>query len=192
MSALVERKDLTADDLYTPEDEARLRVILDHAYVTMLRTMHLLTLDYYADRLDPRDFRLDDVASNEILRHAGSRVTGISQTTRQALAALLQAGQARGDTTFQIQESIAHLFETTWAHRAETIARTELGNAQLIASADRYRATGLVDKVKIIDGEDDAPCAAQNGKVVPLGDEGGLNHPNCTKVIVPILRGEGE
>jgi len=188
MSAILERKDLTADDLYTPEDEARLQVILDHAYVTMLRTMHLLTLDYYADRLDPADFRLDDPATRAVLAHAGQRVTMISETTRQSLAALLAEGQARGDTTAMIADSIAHLFEVTWANRAEVISRTELGEAQRLSSLDRYAATGLVDRVYIIDGEEDEPCASRNGKTVPLSEAPTLAHPQCTLVLAPVLR----
>jgi hypothetical protein len=188
MSALVERKDLTADDLYTPEDEARLKVILDHAYVTMLRTMHLLTLDYYADRLDPRDFRLDDPSTRAVLAHAGTRIKDISETTRQALAALLQEGQAAGLTTFEIQERIAHLFEITYANRAEVIARTEIGEAQRVSAIDRYTATGLVDRVFIIDGEDDEPCRSRNGKTVPLSEAPTLGHPQCTLVLTPVLR----
>jgi len=188
MSALVERKDLTADDLYTPEDEARLRVILDHAYVTMLRTMHLLTLDYYADRLDPRAFRLDDPATRAMLAQAGQRVTMISETTRQSLAALLAEGQARGDTTAMIADSIAHLFEVTWANRAEVVARTEIGEAQRLSAIDRYTATGLVDRVFIIDGEDDSPCQERNGTTVPLDKAPQLAHPQCTLTLVPVLR----
>ena len=69
------------------------------------------------------------------------------------------------------------------------IARTELQHAQNEAALNRYAATGLVDMVKIIDGDQwDLPCANRNGTTVPITDHPELNHPNCTLVVVPVLR----
>jgi hypothetical protein len=187
MTALVlEAKALTADDLYTPEDEARLAAILRAGYGEMLKTMHLLVAAHLD--LDPAAFRLDDPSTRAMLAQAGHRVVGISSTTREALAALLQEGQEAGLTTFQIQESIASLFEVTWKNRPEVVARTEIGEAQRLSAIDRYGATGLVDRVFIIDGEDDAPCAQRNGTTVPLDKAPGLAHPQCTLTLVPVLR----
>jgi hypothetical protein len=188
MSALLAHKALRADDLYTDDDEARLKAILDHAYADMLRTMHLIVADHFADLLDPMSFRLDDTATRAILAHSGQRVTGISETTRQALAELLAEGQARGDTTMEIANSIEHLFSVTWQSRMEMIARTEIGEAQRVSAIDRYTATGLVDRVTLRDGEDDEPCASRNGTTVPIGQAPQLAHPNCTLVLIPVLR----
>ena len=47
----------------------------------------------------------------------------------------------------------------------------------------------MVDMVQIIDGDDwDDACASRNGRIVPVSERPQLNHPNCTLVLVPVLR----
>lgn len=177
---------MTADDLIPPEEEAALLRVLDPAYRRALLEMHALVRD--ALEVSPLDWRLDDAATTALLEEAATRVIMITEATRRQIAAVLQAGQADGLTTTEIADSIDQLLTVTWRSRPETIARTEIAEAQRLSAIDRYRASGLVDRVKIRDGEDDEPCAGRNGTTVPLGDAPTLAHPNCTLVLIPVLR----
>lgn len=172
-----------------PEDEdARLRFILDATYRRVLLEMHNLVAD--ALELDPASFRLDDASTTAILQHAAQRVTGINATTRAALQDLLAAANRDGLSTAEIIEQIDHLYMVTWKSRSETIARTEIGEAQRVSAIDRYTASGLVDRLKIRDGDEDEPCASRNGTTVPLDSNPQLAHPNCTLILIPVLRGD--
>lgn len=189
MSAQIERRALRVEDIYNADDEEkRLAFIVDAMYRRILADMHLLVTDEFD--LDPAEFRLSDEATNALLEEAATQVVRISTTTREAIAAKLAAGNEAGLNTYEIAQSIEALFTETWANRATVIVRNEIGNAQLLSAADRYAATGLVDNVRIRDGDEDEPCASQNGTTVPLGKHGGLNHIQCTKIIIPILRGD--
>jgi hypothetical protein len=175
-----------ADDLFPEEEDAALQAVIERAYRRILIEMHHLVAD--ALPIDPARFRLDDAATRAILEHAATRVVGISETTRQAIAEQLVAGQAAGLSTTEIMANIEHLFSVTWARRAETVARTEIAEAQRVSAIDRYTASGLVDRVTIRDGEDDEPCAGRNGTTVPIGRAPELAHPNCTLILIPVLR----
>jgi hypothetical protein len=188
--AVLETKALRADDLFGDEEEARLQFILEAVYRRVLIELHFLVRDSLP--VDPATFRLADEATEAILQHAATRVVMISESTRQAIAAKLQAGQAAGLTTQEIADSIAGLFDVTWKNRPFTIASTEIAEAQREAAINRYTASGLVDRVKISDatrGKDHtATCLARAGTTVPLEDAPQLDHPNCSLVLIPVLR----
>lgn len=184
------------DDVYNSDDERkRLADILEQRYVAMLNAVHQAMIRLY--HLDPTRYIVSDAAVNQLLVDAARRVVRIDETTRQAIADQLRVGQELGLTTHEIANGnpdigyhgIEGLYTETWAGRAETIARTELQHAQNEASLNRYAATGMVDMVQIIDGDDwDLPCEARNGRIVPISERPQLNHPNCTLVLVPVLR----
>jgi hypothetical protein len=187
MNTALATKALRVEDIYDAEDEERrLAFITSAIYRRILSEMHLLVTE--ALDLDPDTFRLSDEATEALLQEAAERVVGISETTRRAIAERLAAGQAAGLTTVEIAESIESLFTVTWPHRAETITRTELGHAQLLSAVDRYRASGLVDRLKIHDGEGHGPCAERNGTTVSIDDPPDLLHPNCVLFVSPVLR----
>lgn len=186
MSARLAVRAVQADDLLPEEESTRLKFILESTYQRVLLEMHHLVADAF--ELDPASFRLTDEATNAILAEAGTRVVGITETTRSALAEILQAGQEAGLSTFEIAQSIDHLFTVTWASRSETIARTEIGEAQRLSAIDRYKATGLVDFVRIRDGDEDEPCASRNGTLASLDNPPQLAHPNCTLVLIPVVK----
>jgi hypothetical protein len=53
-----------------------------------------------------------------------------------------------------------------------------------------YRDSGRVRYVEMIDGTQDADCAAVNGMVVPLDDAAALmgeEHPNGVRCAVPLI-----
>lgn len=189
-----------ADDVFDADAERELlERILGAYYAAVLAAVHDVVRQSFIDvpGFDPDQFILEDSATVRLLAQAGTQIVRITETTRQAIASQLQIGAARGYNTFQIAHGVPSegysgingLFRETWAGRAETVARTELQNAQRLAAIDRYNATGLVDEVELIDGEDwDETCAARNGRVVPLSQAPGLAHPNCTLVLLPVIR----
>jgi len=188
------------EDVFDSEAEQEaLAAILDPRYVGMLNATHEAVGSALAPFLgfDAEGFRLDDAATRALLAESAERVVLITAATRDALRAQLREGQRRGYSAHEIAygvpaedyRGVDHLFRTTWKGRAETVARTELAHAQNVASLNRYEATGLVAEVEIVEHDDtDAPCAARNGKVVPLSEKPGLLHPNCQMGLIPRVR----
>jgi hypothetical protein len=121
------------------------------------------------------------------------RLSDIKDTTIQALTeALAYAAEhgwgvdklMRGDPENGIP-GLRDLVEETYKGRAETIARTELGEAQNAATAGRYAEAG-VQKVVIMDNgleDDDDACKIANGQIWSLAyfEDNFLEHPNCTR-----------
>jgi non-ribosomal peptide synthetase component F len=166
--------------------EAELAEVFAVHYERMLRSMHLLL----AAALDLDNFVLDDPAARRILLESGARAVDVNETTQRAIARAIADGQMAGETTLQLADRIRHLFEVTWRGRAEMVARTEIQQAQLLASYDRYRASGVVQRIMIHDGgtgDSDAFCNARNGRVVPLSQPVSLAHPRCTLSISPVV-----
>jgi hypothetical protein len=182
-------------DLYDPEREQGLLArILFPRYLRMLQAVHDLVAAVF--QLSPQEFTVDDPATRKQLALAAEQVVRIDQSTRAQLRDVLAEGQQRGYSDYQIAEGvpaegfggIRGLYLDTWKGRPETIARTEMATAQNQATLDRYAATGVVSKVQIVEHEDtDAPCAARNGKVVPLASKPGLLHPNCRMGLLPVV-----
>lgn len=193
-TAIAQRKAADFSDIYDEADEQqRLTVLFEARYTAMLKAVHEVVRSAFPEI---EGYRLDDVTTRMILREAAKRVVRIDETTRDAVRALLQVGQERGYSNWELANGnatdgfpgIQGLFKETWNGRAETIARTELQHAQLVSAVDRYAATGLVDQVQLIDGDDDLPCQSRNGRKVALNSKPRLAHPNCTLVVVPVLK----
>ena len=188
------------EEVYDSEEEqGRLARILLPRYVRMLEAIHQLVASVFP-WLSPDEFRLDDPATRKQLALAAEQVVGIDATTRGALRDVLREGQRRGYSAFQLAEGvpaegfggIKGLYLETWKGRAELIARTEMATAQNAAALDRYGATGLIERVQLVEHDDtDEPCASRNGKVVPLSEKPGLLHPNCRLGLVPIVEDVG-
>ena len=177
------------------EEQARLLVILDPRYLRTLAATHEVVAAALPE-LTMADFRVDDAATRALLAEAAQQVVLIDETTRSAIREVLQEGQRLGLSNWELAHGsaaagfvgIEQLFTVTWASRAETVARTELANAQNVSALDRYAATGLVSQVEIVEHEDtDAECAARNGQRVPLSEKPGLLHPNCRMAVIPIV-----
>jgi hypothetical protein len=176
-------------------EQARLLAILDRYWRAVLRALNALVVANFD--LSPAEFRVDDNTTRRLLQRAATRVVRIDETTRQAIAAMLQTGQERGYNNWQLAHGVAAdnypgiegLFKESWPGRAELVARTELQAAQAAAAVERYYATGLVDRVKIIDGcQWDDDCCTRNGTTVPIEQAPTLNHPRCTLTLLPVLR----
>ncbi len=187
------------DALYNDQEEqALLLLLLDERYTAMLRATHALVGTVFADQLG-LSWSLDDAATRRLLAEAAERVVRINETTREAIWEQLRVGQERGYSPWQIAQGvpaedyrgIGGLFAETWKHRAETVARTELAHAQVRSALDRYGATGFISRVEIHDGRDyDEPCRERDGTIVPLSEQPGLLHPNCTMAALPVVDDE--
>jgi HK97 family phage portal protein len=140
-------------------------------------------------------FDMNDPAVTELLANAGKRIKEISDTTLQAVRELLQHASDNGwsiDHLVRGGDGVRGLRDVvieTYKGRAQTIARTELGNAQNRAAYNRYLAAGLA-KVYVLDdgiGDEDEPCVAANQSVHPIAwmAENPLEHPNCTRAFAP-------
>jgi hypothetical protein len=175
------------------DEQPRLLDILARTYTLMTRAVNALVRAHF----DLEEFLVDDSTTRRLLHHAAARVVRIDQTTRQGIAQTLQTGQARGYSNWQLANGVPQdgflgidgLFKETWKNRPLVVARTELQEAQLAGALERYSATGLVDRLKIIDGcQWDQPCCQRNGTTVSIANPPELNHPNCTLVVVPVVR----
>lgn len=179
------------------EQEA-LAVILEPRYSTMLKAVHELVKSSFPEM---EAFRLDDAATRRLLTHAAQQVVRIDSTTRSAIQEMLRLGQERGYSNWELANGVAKdgypgidgLFKETWRNRALTVARNELLEAQHESAMDRYRATGLVDRVTLRDGTGsapDQPCLDRNGRTVPLSSHPQRLHINCSVGMIPVLRGD--
>lgn len=176
----------------TSDEQQRLAAIFERRYMAILKLITAaVQRSFGIDR-----FRLTDSDVNRVLVEAGRRIVGIDETTRQQIVEQLRLGQELGLSNWEIANGVEKigyrgiegLYKQTWAGRAETIARTEIQHATNEATLNRYAATGIVDMVEIVDGDDDEPCRSRNGRVVPLSERPQLAHPNCTLMLVPVLR----
>lgn len=186
------------DAVYDAEAEREaLALVLLPRYERMLTVVHQLVASAFPE-LDPEAFRVDDAATRRLLAVGAEQVVRIDEATRAALRAVLQEGQRRGYSDRQIADGVPAegyggvegLYLNTWRSRAETIARTELSTAQVEASMDRYRATGLVSQIELVEHTDtDDACAARNGLRLPVTARPTLNHPNCRLAVIPVVDG---
>jgi hypothetical protein len=115
-----------------------------------------------------------------VLGSIGERVTGITDTSRDSLARMVDDAISRGLSIDQLV-------------KGETIAATETATAYSLSSVNAYRDSGLIDEVEVLDGEDcgwtehDDPELA-DGKIVSLdeAEEYPVAHPNCQRAFAPV------
>jgi len=183
---------LRVDDVYDADAEQEaLAAIIDKRYRAMLGAIHVLVTEHLG--LDPDTFRLRDQDTEALLKVAAEQVVRIDATTRAALQERLAEGTRLGLSNWEIANGspkdgfagIDQLFVETWRGRAETVARNESMQAAYSASLNRYQASGLKGHIVAYDGDQDAPCAAQNGKRFALDKPPVRQHVNCT--LVPVF-----
>ncbi len=137
-------------------------------------------------RVDP--FRDDDPAVLELRRRVSERIPRLHQTTREKLRELVSVANARGYTADQLLRGVPDDnypgVRKTMRHwslsRAETISRTELAHYGNSLQATRFERFGI-QRVRMLDGTLDTPCAARNGRVVTLEEfhvEMNREHPS--------------
>lgn len=116
----------------------------------------------------------------------GERITGINQTTRDKIQSAIEhgveAGESPADIGLRIRESAA--FDEG---RSELISRTETMNVYNDAALRSYGELEVTE-VEAIDGDQDAECAARNGKRYPINEAMGISdHPQGTLDWVPVI-----
>lgn len=171
-------------DVLVPDDETDLLLaaLEPHQRDILSRVLGVVTSQLEVD------FTLDDPATRAYLTRAGSQIVGITATTRAAVQAALVEGQAAGEGVSQLAARLRGLPAFNQA-RARTVARTELGASQLEAAYTSYVASGVVQGIRMHDGDHDAACAARDGQVLSLDEARTatrLMHPNCTVAWAPV------
>lgn len=181
----VSLKQLAGDDIFDVEEAARtLTELLNAQYLKALDGMQTMI----EDALDI-SFELDDARSREFLKDAGKEIRGISEQTLGAVRAAVIEGQELGEGVDELAARIRNLPAFNSA-RAKTVARTELGHATNTAALYVYEGSSVVVGVQIFDGEEHAPCAEVNGKILLLQEAKifpTLGHPNCVRAFGAVV-----
>lgn len=134
-------------------------------------------------------FDLPDPMTEAFLQRAAERITGITETTRDAIRQALIDGTEAGEGIPELAKRIRALTDFEgW--RARLIARTELATSANDAAIANYEASGVVLGIRVLDSDADPICAAVNGRVLKLSEARSiplLGHPNCVRAMAPVI-----
>lgn len=159
---------------------------------SLMRPFHqALIEDAFLDAQDAgvdADFSLDNVYVQTVLDQLAKQVRGVAETTKDEIRALVSRQAAEGWSTEELAKQIRAKGDIASRSRALTIARTESGHGYNLGAVASYRAGG-VTHVDVLDGDDDAICAAANGARWTLeeAEQNPLGHPNCTRAFSPVV-----
>lgn len=137
---------------------------------------------------------LEDVAGtgamSKLLRESGDRIVAINEVTRDEIRGIVQKGIEEGVTMAELGERVRGSAAFT-SDRAERIARTETATILNKSQVETFRSYG-VERVRVLDGVNDAPCANANGEIWTVDEALGnpIGHPNCVRDFVPIVVAE--
>lgn len=187
----------SVDDLFKADDWGKLETLVKRFYIEIVE-LSWETWNYVLGV--EAAFDLTDPAVTRVLGMAGTHIREIKQTVLDEVRAVLQYGSdngwgvdllVRGDES---QRGLRAIIDETYKNQARAIARSELGQAQNVATAERYKAAG-VRAVEILDGgsDDSAPaCQLANGMIwsVKNFEAHPLQHPNCTRAAAPYFGDE--
>ena len=160
------------NNLIIPADFNDLVEIYKHYYIEVAQaSWELLNLSLGVSVA----FDLTDPIITEALAHAGTRIRQVTDTTLEEVRALLQHANENGWSIDHIVagdpdsgvRGMRQVVEETYRNRARAIARTELGTAQNIVTANRFAEAGVA-MVEILDNgldDDDEPCQVANGQI---------------------------
>lgn len=165
-------------------EETGLRRVLEKWYRRVLTGVHSLTEDAIGT-----SWELDDPGTRKYLADAGAFISDISAHTRADIARELQEGQALGEGIPQLAKRIESMTAFNRA-RATAVARTELGRSANLSAVHSYRASGLVESVKVFDGtDDDDACRAAHGQTWTLDQAASnpLQHTNCRRAFGAVV-----
>lgn len=190
-------KQVGAADLVTPQDDEELARIM---------ARHLSAVIEEQSALAGELVGVDPLAPGQpgyqlLQREVAARVVNINAATRAAIQRVLRDGLARGYTAQQMAQGVPDdsfrglraVVRETYANRAQTIARTEVGHIAQRTTEDRYRAGG-VHEVDISDGpdcgwteHDDPDIADGSRRTLAELHANPLSHPNCVRVPLPVV-----
>jgi len=109
----------------------------------------------------------------QIEQLAGSRISGINRTTRDALRDTLSEGVAVGASVDELKARVKEVFDAAEGWRAEMIARTEVVGASNNANLAAFAMSGVVEAkewLSVQDAETRDSHASLDGQVRQLGD----------------------
>jgi hypothetical protein len=177
----------------------------EEALRSTLRTIYLDVgrgaLQVVSDRVE-RFVQPDFVKSvlDDLLSYGGSRITDITEKTRNALVSEVSEGVRHGYSISQLIDGVPsegfrgvqkalmdNGIPVFGDIRAETIARTETALSYNRAALNGYDRFG-VREVVAFDGDKDAECAARDGVTYALDDAQNItDHPNGTLDWAPVV-----
>lgn len=148
------------------------------------------------------DFSLKNPNVAKVVKTLATRIVGISEYTRTEVRSMLEQAFTTTETIPGTDE-IARRFRTLAeldvpedatpkekrraGRRAQTIARTESQRAFNHGALTAYAEAGI-EKVEILDSDNDEECAARNGKIVSLEEALEIEpHPNCVMALVAVV-----
>jgi phage portal protein BeeE len=171
-------------------EDALLREALRGLYLRLSRT----ALQTVADELGRVVFNRQVTNITEaMLAKAATRITGINETTREAVREVVAEGVRRGYSIPQIANGVEAegfrgvnalpQFDTA---RADLVARTETMLAYNESAIRGYAEYG-VEQFEAIDGDFDEECEARNGQVFSAEEALEVDeHPNGTLDWIPL------
>ena len=125
-----------------------------------------------------------------LVRLGGSRIVSMAETSKNDLTRLLTNIYDREKIpgTDEIRREIQQSGVETSKYRAERLARTETAIAMNAGATASYREAGI-EKVEVLDSDDDEDCASVNGTIQTLewAEENPIAHPNCVRAFAPIV-----
>ena len=124
--------------------------------------------------------------TQHVLTRGATRVTGINQTTQDAIDAAIQQALDDGMTADEAATLLEGLsiFDD---YRAELIARTEMMAAYNASALSTYADSGI-ELVQAIDGTGDPECAERDGEIMTTDEADTIeDHPNGTLDWIPYL-----
>ena len=197
---------------------AEMNVIWQKVWEQTMREILIEQGDYVLDFLGTNgQFDVtSDVAVEFIHEYGAKLITGINETTREALSSTLAEGFDKGESVEELSKRVREVFTQATGFRAEMIARTESIRASNVATVEAYRQSGVVEAKEWLAERDDRTCAvcdSMDGKTIGLdanyfeaGDKvtsGGQSitvgeldvgepplHSNCRCTTIPVLIGE--
>lgn len=136
----------------------------------------------------PVAFDLDNPFVQTVRDRLAHDIQRITETTKDEIRTLVAKQAAEGWSIEELARRIQERGEIASQTRATRIARTESGQAYNLGAIASYRAAGLTH-VRVLDGDEDEPCASANGATWTLdeADAHPLGHPNCTRSFSPIV-----
>lgn len=128
-------------------------------------------------------------AVQRTVKNLAKRVTGMAATTKDDIRGVLERVFDAETTpgTDVIARALREAGTTSSKSRSEMIARTETATAYNHGAIVSYQEAG-VERVEILDSDNDEECAARNGKVVTLDEALAIEpHPNCVMAFAPVV-----
>lgn len=132
-------------------------------------------------------FSLNNPYVSNAVQDLAQKITSISDTTRDYVRDVIQAGIDNGSTLEEMADALqqSSAFD---ASRAMTIARTESRVAYNSGATAAMRSLGA-EQVYVSDGEDfDEECASVDGTIqdIDWADDNPVQHPRCTRAFAPV------